>query len=42
MENTLKRREFLFGSLLTLGSVALSSRVLAATEPAVKANTFKA
>jgi len=41
MENTLKRREFLFGSLLTLGSVALSSRVLAATEPAVKANTFK-
>lgn len=41
MENTMKRREFLCGSLLTLGGVALSGQVLAATGAAVKADTFK-
>lgn len=41
MENSLKRREFLVGSMLTLGGVALSGRVLAATEPIAKENAFK-
>jgi superoxide reductase len=41
MKNILKRRDFLFGSMLTMGGFVLGGRALAATESTAKGSAFK-